>query len=51
MWRWDLFAGSLRAQFVAAGSPRPLMLERERGLIVNVSFTDRGISLGNARTT
>ena len=45
--RWDLFDASLRAQFICSQLAAPLMIERERGLIVNVSFNDRGIYLGN----
>jgi NAD(P)-dependent dehydrogenase (short-subunit alcohol dehydrogenase family) len=45
-WRWDLFAGSLRAQFVASQLAVPLMLPAGRGLIVNVSFTDGEVFLG-----
>jgi NAD(P)-dependent dehydrogenase (short-subunit alcohol dehydrogenase family) len=45
-WRWDLFAGSLRGQFVASQLAAPLMLPRGCGLIVNVSFTDGDAYLG-----
>lgn len=45
--RWDLFSRSLRAQFMCSQLAAPLMTERQRGLIVNVSFNDRGIYLGN----
>jgi NAD(P)-dependent dehydrogenase (short-subunit alcohol dehydrogenase family) len=45
--RWNLFSGSLRAQFVCSQLAAPLMIERQRGLIVNMSFNDRGIYLGN----
>jgi NAD(P)-dependent dehydrogenase (short-subunit alcohol dehydrogenase family) len=45
-WRWDLFAGSLRGQFVASQLAAPLMLAAGRGLIVNVSFTDGDVYLG-----
>ena len=47
-WRWDLFAGSLRGQFVASQLAAPLMVERRSGLIVNVSFTDGDVLLGQA---
>jgi NAD(P)-dependent dehydrogenase (short-subunit alcohol dehydrogenase family) len=45
-WRWDLFAGSLRGQFVAAQLAAPLMRAAGRGLVVNVSFTDGDTYLG-----
>jgi NAD(P)-dependent dehydrogenase (short-subunit alcohol dehydrogenase family) len=45
-WRWDLFAGSLRGQFVASQLAAPLMLAAGRGLIVNLSFTDGDVYLG-----
>jgi NAD(P)-dependent dehydrogenase (short-subunit alcohol dehydrogenase family) len=45
-WRWDLFAGSLRGHFLCARLAAPLMLPQRTGLIVNVSFNDRGIYLG-----
>ncbi len=48
LWRWDLYAGSLRGQFMASRLAAPLMLERGSGLIVNVSFTDQGKPLGQA---
>jgi NAD(P)-dependent dehydrogenase (short-subunit alcohol dehydrogenase family) len=46
MWRWDLCADSIRGHFAAARLAAPLMLPAGRGLIVNVSFTDREIPLG-----
>jgi NAD(P)-dependent dehydrogenase (short-subunit alcohol dehydrogenase family) len=46
MWRWDLFAGSLRAQFVASRLAVPLMQPAKRGLIANISFTDGDVYLG-----
>jgi NAD(P)-dependent dehydrogenase (short-subunit alcohol dehydrogenase family) len=46
LWRWDLFAGSLRGQMVTSRLAAPLMLARRRGLIVNVSFTDGDTPLG-----
>jgi NAD(P)-dependent dehydrogenase (short-subunit alcohol dehydrogenase family) len=46
LWRWDLFAGSLRAQYVASQRAVPLMLEANSGLIVNMSFTDGDVYLG-----
>ncbi len=48
LWRYDLFAGSLRGQFVASRLAAPLMLSHSKGLIVNVSFTDRDVYLGQA---
>lgn len=45
-WRWDLFAGSLRGQFVASQLAAPLMLPGKRGLIANISFTDGEVYLG-----
>lgn len=47
-WRYDLFAASLRGQFVASRLAVPLMLPKERGLIVNISFTDGDVYLGQA---
>lgn len=43
-WRWDLFAGSLRGQLMASRLAVPLM--RAGSLIVNISFTDGDIYLG-----
>lgn len=48
LWRYDLFAGSLRGQFVASRLAVPLMLPQEAGLIVNISFTDGDVYLGQA---
>ncbi|MBF6353002.1 SDR family NAD(P)-dependent oxidoreductase [Nocardia higoensis] len=45
-WRWELFAGSLRGQFVASRLAAPLMIAGGSGLIVNVSFTDGEVYLG-----
>ena len=45
-WRWDLFAGSLRGQFVASQLAAPLMMAASSGLIVNISFTDGDVYLG-----
>ncbi|OLF10437.1 oxidoreductase [Actinophytocola xinjiangensis] len=47
-WRYDLFAASLRGQFVASRLAVPLMLPRSSGLIVNISFTDGEVYLGQA---
>jgi NAD(P)-dependent dehydrogenase (short-subunit alcohol dehydrogenase family) len=46
LWRWDLFAGSLRAQYAASQRAVPLMLAGDCGLIVNMSFTDGDVYLG-----
>jgi len=46
LWRWDLCAGSVRGQFAASRLAAPLMLPAGKGLIVNISFTDRDIPLG-----
>lgn len=46
LWRWDLFAGSLRGQFAASTLAAPLMLPHGDGLIVNISFTDGDVYLG-----
>jgi NAD(P)-dependent dehydrogenase (short-subunit alcohol dehydrogenase family) len=46
MWRYDLFAGSLRGAFLASRLTVPLMSCARHGLIVNVGFTDRDIPLG-----
>ena len=46
LWRWDLFAGSLRGQFLASRLAVPLMLEQGKGLIANISFTDGDVYLG-----
>ena len=48
MWRYDLFTRSLRGQFLASRLAVPLMLPRSRGLIVNISFTDGEVYLGQA---
>jgi|tagenome__1003787_1003787.scaffolds.fasta_scaffold20954670_3 NAD(P)-dependent dehydrogenase (short-subunit alcohol dehydrogenase family) len=47
-WRYDLFAASLRGQFMASRLAVPLMLPDKRGLIVNISFTDGEVYLGQA---
>lgn len=46
VWRWDLCAGSLRAQYIAAQRAVPLMLPLASALIVNVSFTCGDTYLG-----
>ncbi|MPZ79426.1 MAG: SDR family NAD(P)-dependent oxidoreductase [Actinophytocola sp.] len=47
-WRYDLFAASLRGQFVASRLAVPLMLPDKSGLVVNISFTDGEVYLGQA---
>ena len=47
-WRYDLFAASLRGQFVASRLAAALMLPQAGGLIVNISFTDGDVYLGQA---
>jgi NAD(P)-dependent dehydrogenase (short-subunit alcohol dehydrogenase family) len=46
LWRYDLFAGSLRGQFVTSRLAAPLMQVQKRGLIANISFTDGEVHLG-----
>lgn len=46
LWRYDQYAGSLRGQFVASRLAAPLMLTQRKGLIVNISFTDGDVYLG-----
>jgi NAD(P)-dependent dehydrogenase (short-subunit alcohol dehydrogenase family) len=46
LWRWDLFAGSLRAQLVTSRAAAALMVERGGGLIVGISYTDGDTPLG-----
>jgi len=47
LWRWQgMFDAGLRAAFTASRLAAPLMIERRRGLIVNISFGDRGKYLG-----
>lgn len=45
-WRYELFEASLRAQYEVTRRLTPLMLPRQRGLIVGISFTDGDIYLG-----
>jgi NAD(P)-dependent dehydrogenase (short-subunit alcohol dehydrogenase family) len=47
-WRYDAFAGSLRAQYVASQHAARLMLPARKGLIVGISFTDGDTYLGQA---
>jgi NAD(P)-dependent dehydrogenase (short-subunit alcohol dehydrogenase family) len=46
LWRYDLFAGSLRGQVVASRLAALLMLRQRKGVIVNISFTDGDVYLG-----
>jgi NAD(P)-dependent dehydrogenase (short-subunit alcohol dehydrogenase family) len=45
-WRYDLFAASLRAQYVASQHAARLMTAARRGLIVSLSYTDGDTYLG-----
>lgn len=47
-WRYDLFAASLRAQYVAAQHAATLMLPIGHGLIVGVNYVDGDAYLGQA---
>ncbi|MFF8386054.1 SDR family NAD(P)-dependent oxidoreductase [Streptomyces kanasensis] len=46
MWRYDLFATSLRAQYDVTRRLVPLMLPQRSGLVVGISFSDGDIYLG-----
>jgi dehydrogenase/reductase SDR family member 1 len=47
-WRWDaMFAAGVRAHYVASQLAAPSMVERRRGLIVNVSFWSAQKYVGN----
>lgn len=46
MWRYDLCAGSLRAQYDVTRVLTPLMLPQKSGLIVGIGFTDGDTYLG-----
>jgi NAD(P)-dependent dehydrogenase (short-subunit alcohol dehydrogenase family) len=48
VWRYDLFAASLRAQYVAAARAARLMVAAGRGLIAGVTFVDGDTYLGQA---
>lgn len=49
LWRWDaMLVDGVRAAFVAARLATPSMLERGRGLIVNLSYWAARKHLGNA---
>jgi NAD(P)-dependent dehydrogenase (short-subunit alcohol dehydrogenase family) len=47
-WRYDLFADSLRAQYIAGQHAARLMLPAGHGLIVGISYTDGDTYLGQA---
>jgi NAD(P)-dependent dehydrogenase (short-subunit alcohol dehydrogenase family) len=47
-WRYDLFAGSLRAQYVAAQHAVRLMLPAGHGLVIGINYTDGDTYLGQA---
>ncbi|WP_062218098.1 SDR family NAD(P)-dependent oxidoreductase [Streptomyces sp. NBRC 109706] len=46
MWRYELFEGSLRAQYEVTRTLTSLMLTPERALIVGISFSDGDVYLG-----
>lgn len=46
MWRYDLCAGSLRAQYDVTRLLTPLMLPQRSGLVLGIGFTDGDIYLG-----
>lgn len=46
MWRYDLFEGSLRAQYEVTRLLTPLMTPLERALICGISFSDGDVYLG-----
>ncbi|WBB81398.1 SDR family NAD(P)-dependent oxidoreductase [Micromonospora sp. WMMD882] len=48
MWRYDAYAASVRAQFTASRHAAELMLPRDAGLIVTISYTDGDTYLGQA---
>lgn len=48
MWRYDAYAASVRAQFTASRHAAALMLPRDSGLIVTISYTDGDTYLGQA---
>ncbi len=48
LWRWHgMFVAGLRAHFTASRLAAPLMIERGRGLIVNISYGNGGKFLGS----
>ncbi|GLY26365.1 SDR family NAD(P)-dependent oxidoreductase [Micromonospora sp. NBRC 101691] len=48
MWRYDAYAASVRAQFTASRHAVGLMLPRDAGLLVTISYTDGDTYLGQA---
>jgi NAD(P)-dependent dehydrogenase (short-subunit alcohol dehydrogenase family) len=48
LWRWDLFASSVRGHFAASRLAAPLMLPQRHGLIVKFICSDRYIPLGQS---
>jgi NAD(P)-dependent dehydrogenase (short-subunit alcohol dehydrogenase family) len=47
LWRWKgMFDAGLRAAYTVSRLAAPMLIERRRGLIVNISFGDRGKYLG-----
>lgn len=46
LWRWELSAGSLRAQFGAQPAGGSTDAVTDRGLIANISFTGGDVCLG-----
>lgn len=48
MWRYDLCAASLRAQYDVTRLLVPLMVELPRALVVGIGYTDGGTYLGQA---
>ena len=46
MWRYDLFAGSVRGAYHTSKLVASLMVERKKGLIVHISFTHGTTFLG-----
>lgn len=48
LWRWDaMFSAGVRAHFTASRLAAPLMVEKQRGLIVSVSFWAAQKHMGN----
>ncbi|MBW9117197.1 SDR family NAD(P)-dependent oxidoreductase [Rhizobium cauense] len=49
IWRWDAMMGTaLRAAFMISRAAAPIMISRQRGLIVNISFWAAQLYDGNA---
>lgn len=48
LWRWDaMFQAGVRAHYVASGLAARMMIQRRRGLIVNISFWSAQKHIGN----